>query len=422
MKLLIRYSLLVFMLFLLSCRDSKWDKTFSVTKTDPFGTQLVYDHLDELFPQKEINLNAQKLFDNYRHARLGNIELESSEILYNNWYDNYSGSTNTIEQQNLYTTNWAFIGYNKFDEQDVYALVHEIIEGRTIIFTSSEEIRKPWDSIVGNTIQSVFDLETSFHETDSTTIELLLGDDSFTINHIEKYTSINSNFEQEALVQSAEGNTVITRYIIGKGQLIFCTEPLLFTNLNLLTQQNRKLIEYCFNFFDDNDVTWFQNYSSDNYTPEQSNVNAKTPSYLEFINANPALKAAYYLLLLGGFIYAVLGIKRKQRFIPIMNSPQNTTVKFVTMIGQLYRDNGSHDELANKKILFFAEWLKDRFHFQGDVFTLDIFSLVAERSRVKKELLFDLLRLIESINSTDLIDKNTLLELNKQIELLKKIL
>jgi hypothetical protein len=92
------------------------------------------------------------------------------------------------------------------------------------------------------------------------------------------------------------------------------------------------------------------------------------------------------------------------------------------MIGQLYRDNGSHDELANKKILFFAEWLKDRFHFQGDVFTLDIFSLVAERSRVKKELLFDLLRLIESINSTDLIDKNTLLELNKQIELLKKIL
>ena len=92
------------------------------------------------------------------------------------------------------------------------------------------------------------------------------------------------------------------------------------------------------------------------------------------------------------------------------------------MIGQLYRDNGSHSDLAVKKILFFIEWLRERFHLQGDVFSRKTFSLIAERSGVEEQKLFDLLELIQKVRTTETIDKQVLLELNKQIELFKKIL
>lgn len=416
MKYLVNLSYSVLLLFLcFSCTD-QWRKTYSISSDEPYGCELVYEHLDELFPNQKVYLGRQKLYDNFRHGAIAEDIVTPSDLtISNEWQFDYSDSTNTEKLQKTYQNNWVMVGYASLDEQDVYALFYELQQGKNIIIASDELSLK--------LLKNTFGIESSDRKNEQKQLALYAESEDFLIDYIKEYSTINENKLGKPLLTDSAGNSIVELYKVGQGKLVVCTEAVLFTNFNLLTRDNRAIIETCFDDFDDKDIVWFENYSSRHFTPKQKNKpREKTPSYLDFINKNPALKAAFYLLLLGGLIYALLGIKRKQRYIPIIHPPLNTTIKFVTMVGQLYRANGSHQQLADKKILFFTEWLKERYHLQGNIFTKEAFTLIAKRSGVSQQKLIDLLKLIQEVKNSDAITKDTLLTLNKQIEALKKIL
>jgi hypothetical protein len=416
MKNLVKHSwLLIILLFFSSCEDEKWKKTYDIHKVQPFGCELIFNHLTELFPNSTITKNTQKIFNKERHSHLDKtIITPSGFTMPNDWTEDYEEATNQTIKQNNYEANWVLVGTSSFDEQDIYALFHELEEGKKLIIASNNFSVK--------LLKNTFDISSDKASNNKKQLAVYLNNKEYLLDYIPNYKHIKANNFGKSLLKTKKGHSLIERFTVGTGELIICTEAVLFTNYNLLTRNNRKIMEHCFSGFDDKDIVWFNNYKSSDYSPKTKKKREKSPSYLDFINDNPALQAAFYLLLLGGIIYAMLGIKRKQRLIPLVQLPINTTIKFVTMVGQLYRDNGSHEELATKKIIFFADWLREHFHLHGEVFTQDVFALISERSGVNQTRMTEVLRLIQLIKNSDSITKQTLLDLNERIESLKKIL
>jgi hypothetical protein len=74
-------------------------------------------------------------------------------------------------------------------------------------------------------------------------------------------------------------------------------------------------------------------------------------SPLRFILNQPALKYAWFLFLIGMVFFMIFNAKRKQRVVPIIKPLTNTTVDFTKTIGNLYFQEGDHQNIIDKKII-----------------------------------------------------------------------
>ncbi|MBC7556637.1 MAG: hypothetical protein H7195_06715, partial [Chryseobacterium sp.] len=131
----------------------------------------------------------------------------------------------------------------------------------------------------------------------------------------------------------------------GKGHVYLHTEPLILTNFYLLKPQNKKYVEDVFSYLPSRKTIWFIEAKSSE-SPQKS-------SPLSFILANPALRYAWYLLLVGLLLFVIFNVKRKQRIIPVIEPLKNTSVEFVKSIGNLYLQEGDFHDMMAKKSQYF---------------------------------------------------------------------
>jgi hypothetical protein len=142
----------------------------------------------------------------------------------------------------------------------------------------------------------------------------------------------------------------------------------------------------------------------------------ETATPLRFILTNESLKWAYYLTIFSLLIFMIFEAKRKQRIIPIMKPLANTTMEFVTTIGNLYYQNGNHKDLAEKKILFLLD--KIRTQYLMNTAHLDehfIRTLTLKSGRPEGDVR-SLFRTINYIQQSTIIAPEDLIDLNSKIE------
>ena len=119
----------------------------------------------------------------------------------------------------------------------------------------------------------------------------------------------------------------------------------ILSNIYLVQGENYPMIHYLMSYIPGNEIVWTEFY-------ELGRSMSKTP--FRYILSQPALKTAFYILLIGllGFIF--FEIKRKQRAIPIIKPPDNDSLQFVRTIGNLYFENGSTARVidrSNRRLL-----------------------------------------------------------------------
>jgi hypothetical protein len=107
---------------------------------------------------------------------------------------------------------------------------------------------------------------------------------------------------------------------------------------------------------------------------------ASTP--LRVVLARPALRSAYVLLLVAALVFAVFEGRRRQRAVPVVEPPENETAGFVRTVGRLYFERGDHAHLAQKKIVHFRTYARERLRLRNPSFDDDEAPRVAERSGV----------------------------------------
>lgn len=138
----------------------------------------------------------------------------------------------------------------------------------------------------------------------------------------------------------------------GKGEVIFVSSPLLFTNYGMLEGNTFVYIFRLMSYLADLPV-----YRTEAYVKTDAMLVAEQSPFREFIK-RPPLRWALYLALLGVVLFMIFTARRRQRVIPILSKPANRSLEFIQLIGTLYYQRKDHVDLVRKKFKLFAEELR----------------------------------------------------------------
>ncbi len=138
----------------------------------------------------------------------------------------------------------------------------------------------------------------------------------------------------------------VARY--GKGRVVVCSMPLLFTNYGILERDNYNLIMRIVSQGGKNPIVRthldtthdFDGTGSGSRPPNQNNK-----SLIGHILDDTALKTAFNLTLLGFIIFCFFSAKRKQRVVPVIKARTNGQLGFIKQIGSMHKRNRATDHI-----------------------------------------------------------------------------
>lgn len=179
----------------------------------------------------------------------------------------------------------------------------------------------------------------------------------------------------------------------GKGEVIFVSSPLLFTNYGMLEGNTSVYIFRLMSYLADLPV-----YRTEAYVKTDAMLVAEQSPFREFIK-RPPLRWALYLALLGVVLFMIFTARRRQRVIPIMSKPANRSLEFIQLIGTLYYQRKDHVNLVRKKFKLFAEELRKTAGVDiSDVNTDDReYLLLAEKTGMNSDRLKKVIRQIRLV-------------------------
>ena len=136
------------------------------------------------------------------------------------------------------------------------------------------------------------------------------------------------------------------------GNIYLHTQPVAFTNFHLLKDNHYQYAEKILSYIPKGDIFWY-------IKNQDSNQISGSP--LSYIFSQSALKWAWLMFIFGTIFFMIFNAKRKQRIVPIINPLPNTTIEFTKTIGNLYYQEGDHDNIINKKIIYFLEKIRNQY-------------------------------------------------------------
>jgi hypothetical protein len=356
-----------------------WKLNFSGNSKSPYGCSVANDILKIIFPGKELTINTSSFYLTLTH---------------------YSSKSKNL-----------IIITDKFepDRLDLSALLDYVADGNSVFISALNFSDKFCDTLHFKTKSPVID--TSFFKKDKEVLKLVYlnnRDSSFSFKKAmpTHYFLSFDTLHSALLGNDGSGNSNFIVTLFGKGRIYLHCQPLAFTNFHLL-YSNYKYACSALSHLPVATTIWDQYYKPGTYL---------NLSPVRYILSEPALRSAYFLILITILVYMVFGAKRKQRIIPVIQPEQNTSLNFVITVGRLYFKSQNHADLAKKKIIYFYEYLRNRYYFHridGDAENIRILSL---KSGVEAEKIKNLLKTISVIEKSQVLYQESLIGLHKQIE------
>ncbi|MEY8848424.1 DUF4350 domain-containing protein [Psychroserpens sp. XS_ASV72] len=362
-----------------------WQRTYNETHKIPYGTFVFYEELDQLFPEskvQEIRATPYEYFDDY-----------------------YSWEDTT------YLTTGTYMVIDEFPEIDNTS-AQELMDFASFgndIFMSSNYFPENLMDSLGIETQNDYSFsgkaELSFTNptfaNDSITIEKGLSNIYF--SKIDTFYTTVLGYQKFA--DSSYVNYIKTSW--GKGYFYLHLQPIAFTNYHLLKKDNKKYASSVMSYLSD-DTIYF-----DSRNKSRKNL---SNSPLRFILSQPALRWAWYLVLLTTVIFMIFNAKRRQRIVKVITPLRNTTVEFTKTIGNLYYETKDHDNLVDKKITYFLEYIRRVYYLDTQVLDEKFIKNLTLKSGKDQSDIKKLINQIAFLKSKTSCNEGDLLRLNKAIE------
>ena len=365
-----------------------WSKTYNEKHKIPFGTYVFYNELENLFPESrvyDIKITPYEYFDDF-----------------------YSWEDST------YSTSGTYIHIKEdvnIDEVSAQELLDFASHGNNIFLSTNNIPQRLKDSL---------HLETNNNYKFKGEAEFSLANPKFKNDsiHIEKglnnlYFSELDSLNTTVLGYQVFDNIKYINYVKierENGNLFLHLQPVAFTNFNLLKKENKKYVEAALSYLPDNNNN---NIFFDSVNKTGSNLGN---SKLRFILSKPALRYAWYVALLSLILFMIFNAKRKQRIIKVIKPHENTTVAFIKTIGNLYYETKDHNNLVDKKITYFLEYLRRIYYLNTQILDEKFSKNLALKTGKDKAEIKKLINSIAYLRSKPECNEADLLRLNKQIE------
>ena len=362
-----------------------WQKTYNESQKIPYGTYVFYEELTNLFPDtkiQDIKVTPYEYFDDY-------YSWEDSTYLTTGTYvviDEYPNIDNSSAQELLDFAshgNTIFISSNYFPERLIDSLGFD---------TQNEYNFKG---------KAGFTFTNPVFENDSISVEKGL-------NNI--YFSKIDTLTTTVLGHQKFDDLTYTNFIKipwESGYFYLHAQPVAFTNYHLLKKDNQKYASSVMSYLND-DTIYFD--SRNKFGKELGS------SPMRFILSQPALRWAWYLALITIVLFMIFNAKRRQRIVDIKVPLKNTTVDFTKTIGNLYYETKDHDNLIEKKITYFLEYIRRVYYLDTQILDDKFVNNLTLKSGKDQDDIKQLIKQIVYLKAKNNCNETDLLRLNNAIE------
>jgi hypothetical protein len=364
-----------------------WSPSYSINDKIPLGLYVFNQELESILKPdtlNTINVTAYEYFDDL--------------------YD-YDTLINT------YKTAGTFIAVNEFadfDDESVRELLYFSSHGNTVFLSMKSLPQMLLDSLKIK-FSSDFEINNNAavylanEKIGSEKYDLVEG---FGSTYFSEIDTLNTTILGYQGNDKAFANFIKVPY--QKGIFYLHLQPAAFTNFHLLKNNHFEYAEKVLSYLPKGTVYWYTRDLTEGYISQNP---------MRFVFSQPALKAAWYLFLLGMLVFIFFNAKRKQRIVPISEPVANTTIEFTKTIGNLYFQEGNHHTIIDKKIIYLLD--KIRREYLLDTANLDEKFIQKLQQKIGKNA-EDLRQLFYKINQhrkgnfesveNDLVEINTLIE------------
>jgi hypothetical protein len=305
-----------------------WTQNFNNGSKSPYGCYVIYDLLPGIFRGSQISENVQSFY--------------------------VSPSINDTVRKSL------IIVTNDFepDDADLKALHRFIASGSQVFIVASH-----W----GTKFFAEYAVRTAFHynmvgmssqvtKYKFTNIHLSEGREYTYPRANEAYFSRFDSLQAEVLGWDKDRNANFLRMKIGKGQIYLHSVPLVFTNFHLLYTNSEYPVR-ALSYLQSSTIVW-----DEYYKPERKVLESRSP--IRYILSQQPLRYAYFLLVFAIFLFMVFESKRRQRMMPIVEKPRNSSLEFVQIVASLYYNGKDNKDIAGKKIAQFYDMILSNYYLR----------------------------------------------------------
>lgn len=348
----------------------------------PFGCFAIYNLLDRVYA-KSYRLNNQTFYN------LNNAQKKTASLL--------------IVNDNI-----------NFNKNDMRSLFEFLDKGNTVFISVTQ---------FNGALADTFHIRTDFDYSDYfTSVDSLMKKEGVKIkmnavNYKKKpfsYSRVASsayfrNFDStrfKALADLGKDKTCLIGANIGKGKLYLMTMPDVFGNYFIVDDPNRQFVYAMMSLLKNDELIWDEYYKTYNVT---------NYSFIKFVLESDALYTAYLLIIFILIFYMIFEGRRRQRAIPVIEPPKNSTLEFVNVVSHVYYNSQNHQSIAAEKIKFFYETIRRKFNVNTNQITDDFFNEISVLSGIEKKLVRQLFVYCEKLKEPIEINENELIELNRQI-------
>jgi hypothetical protein len=301
----------------------------------PYGTFVAHSQLDKIFPKAEISINKEE-----------------------------PGYWEHIDETNNKQAIIIVAPYFMADEYEIKELVH-FAEAGNDVFISSFELSHYAEDIF-KCKSRLSDNVSSSKKGNQATLATppFKGTPNFKYNgrRFETHFTYYDTSFTTVLGRGSSGEPNFIAIASGSGHIYLHSAPLAFSNYFLLQNNNLDYYASVLSVIPANTekVLWDEYYlGKDELTKDNSKEDE--PNFLSAIMKYPGISTGLILGALLLLAYTLLGMRRKQRAIPVMERPKNDSLDFVKTIGRLYYDKGDHTNLGQKMGAYFLEHLRSNY-------------------------------------------------------------
>jgi hypothetical protein len=360
-------------------REIDWSETFRPQDRIPYGTCIAFNSLSALFPAGAVRVRrpVPEQLEQHRSGR---------------------------------KTAYCFVGGSlPFDDMELRRLEAFAAEGNYVFIAAS---RLP------DTLYSYFKLSRidGYGKREHRLLRPELSGKSYRFGAWFHGLQVEEGFAGEVLGTLADtlATPDFVRFRYGNGALLLNTNSFAFTNYWVLDSLQGDYYAKILSYLPEDAEIWWDEYKLEE---------RESAPVFRVMLRYPALRHAWYLLLLAALLYLLFRIRREQRPIPRIAPPANRSVEFVAAVSALYYKERDHAGIARKQIDCFLDEMArlyrlqiDEPHEQSDV---QLAGELAERSGADREKTERLFQLIGEIRRENKVGDYRLKELIKLMELFK---
>ena len=355
-----------------------WTPTLVNTDKIPFGTYILYQHLNDIFKDAHI--------------------AELREPVYNVIADHdFKNATYIIITDQL-----------KLTEYDYNKLTWFIKQGNDVFISATS---------FGSYLENELDLDgvqSSGTDRYLPSINFVSPGFDSTTHYVFKKLGLQyfdklDTLKATVIAKNSNGKSTYIRYRFGSGSLYLCANPLLFTNYNMLQPQGADYAAKALSVIAKNKPTiiWDAFYTQGRDGDE---------SLMRVFLRNPPLRTAYYICLVSLVVFVLYEMKRRQRIIPVIEPLQNTSVDFTKVVGQVYYEQRDNSNIAQKKATYILEHIRTRYQLKTNLLNEELVDTLSQKSGVDINFLHKLFNQINIVRSGARVSDNDLIAFNRNIE------